>query len=86
MPTEQTPSVGRIVLVGHDPAFNNGSTIAPAIITRVWSDTVINVRVLHDNAVGTTEQRSSVTFVATVEELEGDELERQYHWTWPPRV
>lgn len=85
-PAPPKPSVGRIVLVGHDPAYNNGSEIAPAIITRVWSDSCINVRVLHDNVTGTTEQRSSVTYVATVEELEGDEINRQYRWTWPPRV
>lgn len=43
-----TPSVGRIVHVTVDPKVNNGSDIAPAIITRVWSDTCVNLRVLYD--------------------------------------
>ncbi|MFF1469126.1 hypothetical protein [Streptomyces mirabilis] len=84
-PPPQKPSVGRVVLVGCNPAYNNGSTVAPAIITRVWSDTCVNARVLPDSP-GPSEQRTSITFVETAEELDGDELERQYHWTWPPRV
>lgn len=44
-----TPSVGRIVLVPIEPEMNNGATVAPAIITRVWSDTTVNLRVLTDS-------------------------------------
>lgn len=43
------PSVGDIVLVAMDPAFNNGSAEAPAVVTRVWSKTTVNVRVLADH-------------------------------------
>jgi len=46
------PSVGRIVQVTVDPKINNGSDVAPAVITRVWSDTCVNLRVLHDNDPG----------------------------------
>lgn len=42
------PAVGRIVHVIVDPRQNNGSDVAPAVITRVWSDICVNVRVLFD--------------------------------------
>jgi len=42
------PSLGRVVLARVNPAENNGSDVAPAIITRVWSDVLVNVRVLLD--------------------------------------
>lgn len=32
------PSIGRIVIVLGGPAVTNGTNIAPAIITRTWSD------------------------------------------------
>lgn len=49
----QQPSVGRIVLCGVDDVMNNGSPVAPAVITRVWNEHpdggwVVNVRVLLD--------------------------------------
>jgi hypothetical protein len=47
-----TPTVGRIVHVLVDPKANNGSDVAPAIITRVWNDSGVNLRVLRDNAPG----------------------------------
>ena len=74
-----TPSVGRIVLVPMDPATNNGSNIAPAIITRVWSDTCVNVRVLADSDA--IKWRTSVTQVDDAADTEGT-----HHWSWPPRV
>lgn len=58
----QKASIGRIVHVLLDPAQNNGSEIAPAIVTQVWGDPfflspfndterqTINVRVLGDGA------------------------------------
>lgn len=45
----QTPTIGRIVIVPVDPAVNNGATLAPAVITRVWNNELINVRVLLDS-------------------------------------
>ena len=81
----QMPTVGRIVLVGCDPAYNNGSKIAPAVITRAWNVNCINARVLPDSA-GPSEQRFSITRVDTVDEIEGDDLNRMYRWTWPPRT
>ncbi|MFJ8153979.1 hypothetical protein [Streptomyces sp. NPDC094468] len=43
------PTIGRIVQFAMDPAQNNGADVAPAIITRVWSDTCVNLRVLADS-------------------------------------
>lgn len=34
--TAQTPSKGRIVLVGVIPETNNGDDVCPAVVTRVW--------------------------------------------------
>lgn len=34
----QTASIGRIVHVIVDPASNNGSDVAPAIVVRVWGE------------------------------------------------
>lgn len=80
----QKPSIGRIVLVPMDPARNNGASVAPAIITRVHSDTTINVRVLADAHGNVTHDwRTSLTYVSEVESL-GDGNACQ--WTWPPRV
>jgi hypothetical protein len=45
----QTPALCRMVIaagVPHDG--NNGSDQAPAVITRVWSDELVNVKVLTD--------------------------------------
>jgi hypothetical protein len=53
----QKPSVGRIVLVPMDPGTNNGAEVAPAIVTQVWSDDLINVRVFANNT--STEWRTS---------------------------
>ena len=49
----QTPAIGRIVHVLVDPQINNGSDVAPAVITRVWSEGApgvwaVNVRALLD--------------------------------------
>jgi hypothetical protein len=41
-------AIGRIVHVIVDPNHNNGSDVAPAVITRVWSDTCVNLRILYD--------------------------------------
>jgi hypothetical protein len=84
-----TPSIGRIVLVPMDPRDNNGADRAPAVITRVWSDTTINVKVLSD-ATGSVEWRTSVglvdelpDFALATEEQPGSSM---HVWAWPPRV
>lgn len=47
----QTPTIGRIVHV------SSGGSRKPAVITHVWSDTCVNVTLLHNG-----EHRSSVVF------------------------
>lgn len=74
----QKPSLARMVIVSVDPAKNNGSDEAPAIITRVWNDTLVNVKVLNDSP--NNEWKTSVT-------LHAEKPENAQHaaW-WPPRV
>lgn len=74
-----TPSVGRVVHVAVSEAENNGQDYAPGIITRVWSDEMINVSVLLDSPSGPI-QKTSV-------KLHGERPEETKHaaW-WPPRV
>lgn len=74
------PSVGRIVHAIVDPAMNNGSDVAPAIVTRVWSDTLVNVKVILDSAGADLCQTS----VALFEERPANEVKRAVFW--PPRV
>ncbi|WP_060880174.1 hypothetical protein [Streptomyces scabiei] len=79
----QAPSLGRVVLVAVDPAMNNGADTAPAVITRVWTGTTVNVRVLLDGD-SVPPWRTSLTHAET---LDGPNApERHRHWTWPPRV
>jgi hypothetical protein len=42
------PHLGDVVLTLVDSAQNDGSSIAPAMITRVWSDEMVNLRVILD--------------------------------------
>lgn len=78
-PTQPSPTIGRTVLVNVDPRDHNGASTAPAVITRVWTDTVVNVRVLGDTDQ-TPEWRTSLTLV--------DELEpgKNWCWAWPEHV
>lgn len=81
--TVQKPSIGRIVLVPMHPADNNGQATAPAIITRVWSQGLVNVRVFPDD--------SAITFVRTSVSLFEDDEDASavtglHTAWWPPRV
>lgn len=50
---EQKPTIGRIVIFTvpspEHPTANNDAKEVPAIITRVWSDTCVNLTVFADN-------------------------------------
>lgn len=83
------PSIGRIVIVPMDPAENNGSPLAPAVITRVWSDTLVNLRVLGDSH--TIDWRTSVKLLQSPEELAAEKATHAvdvplFGAYWPPRV
>lgn len=81
----QTPSLGRVV-IAHvaEPAMNNGSIEAPAIITRVFGQHpaggwIVNLRVLLD-AFTTPLHLTSVRLLD-----EAPEGQTHTCW-WPPRV
>lgn len=80
MTASRMPTVGRIVLVAVDPKINNGSDRAPAIITRVWGDICVNLRVIVDGP-GEMPWRTSST-LCEPEDL-GDQTSK---WAWPPLV
>ncbi|MFJ9382082.1 hypothetical protein [Streptomyces sp. NPDC101455] len=71
------PDVGDVVLVPVAPEENNGSTVAPALITRVWNATTINARVLADgNAIG---WRTSLRYAESLDDAQPGAAV----WTWP---
>jgi hypothetical protein len=71
------PSVGDIVLVPMNPADNNGATEAPAVITRVWSRTTVNARVLADSHA--IDWRTSLVYADSLAEADAEAA----IWTWP---
>lgn len=79
----QKPEIGLTVHVLVDPAVNNGSDTAPATITRVWSDTCVNLRVQYDGPPNLTEDYrrpewlSSWSLHESREALEAHAAERQ---------
>ena len=75
------PSLGRIVLVPAAPTGNNGAGIASAIITRVWNDTMINVRVMTDGP--DLPWRTSLSYTEDLDQYTGTDA---CSWTWPTRV
>lgn len=87
------PTVGRIVHVIVDPSQNNGSDVAPAVITRVWNEQGINARVLLDGAE--TPWKTSIPLYESREELEaanaqmvvtGGARPQPFGAFWPPRA
>ena len=76
----QRPSVGRIVLYRHPTVTAvEPEKVVPAVVTRVWSDTCVNLRIL-DDAPGNPEWQTSV--------VQGP-LDGEGHgrcWNWPPRI
>jgi len=43
-----TPYPGQMVMTFADPRYANGADEAPAVITRVWTDAMVSVRIWHD--------------------------------------
>jgi len=72
------PSIGRIVIFhlgDGDDGINNGSREVAAIVTRVWNDICVNLRLFYDGEGCPTEWKTSA------------ELGTQPgQWSWPERV
>lgn len=92
----QKPSVGRIVLATVHPTTNNGTDIAPAVITRVWGDGLVNVQIFRDGASGS-HPATSIGLYPNRKELDAAKARRdteQPHLAdttftaayWPPRT
>lgn len=81
----QTPSVGRIVVFKSKQSAGLGlnHNTLPAIITRVWSDTCINVVVFPDGYGPV--QCLGVTSVR-YDEAEPGDMHMSTAWSWPKRV
>jgi len=81
------PLVGRMVRVIGPVAEANGADEAPAIITRVWSDTMVNVTVFPDNA--DVRRATSVRLFETEAEAREHAARTDYPMAlafWPARV
>lgn len=76
------PSLCRMVLVLVDPVWNNGSDVSPAVITRVWSDTLVNIKTVHDGSASE-QWLTSVSLFDTEEEARAAGGRSCF---WPPRV
>lgn len=77
----QKPSLGRVVFVKVDPAMNSGSDTAHAVITRVWSDELVNIRIMLDAFT----MPLWMTSVA-LREAEDDAVAKGHACYWPPRI
>jgi hypothetical protein len=78
------PSIARMVIVTGTAAASNGATEAPAIITRVWNDTMINVTVFPDCAPPV--NLTSVLLYGDAETAKGALTSAPNAAYWPPRV
>lgn len=74
-----TPTVGRVVIFMQSERElpTNGTREHPAIITRVWTDDCINLKVFFDAG-----ETANVTSV----QRRGVAPEDEMSWDWPPRV
>jgi hypothetical protein len=81
------PSVGRIVHIIGPRANSNGADVAPAIITRVWSETCANVTAFPD--CGIAQNLTSVKLVENEEAARAINEAAEFPQSiafWPPRV
>jgi hypothetical protein len=75
-------SLGRIVLVCGESVKYNGADVAPAIVTRVWSDDMVNLTVFPDAETGL--RATSVHIYA--DEQSARASGNHVAAYWPPRM
>jgi hypothetical protein len=90
------PAKGRIVHVRVNPEHNNHQNTAPAVITAVFGDSAVNLRVLYDGPAERPETRldwlTSIPLFESEEAYEthkktvASEFEGLVGCWWPPRV
>lgn len=78
------PSIGRIVIYcvptdERKAPFGNEAEFLPAIITRVWTDSTINLKIIADGPYDY--WRTSVTL-----DDSGEIPQQMYTWRWPELV
>lgn len=74
----QKPTIGRIVLF--QPTVP-GAEVVPAVITRVWSDTCVNLHVFGSQLP---EEAQGMLPTSVIESMGGPGTPRT--WFWPPRA
>ncbi|WP_428668090.1 hypothetical protein [Runella sp.] len=83
---EQKPSLGRIVFFhpgnSVDKQLPNGMEAAPAIITQVFSDTMVNLSLFLASPGGEPVRQEWSVSHKDAEYL----IEGSHYWDWPPRV
>lgn len=79
------PTVGRIVNYSCTKAeqelLNNFQQVAPAIITAVWSDTCVNLKILHDGTLDRW-KTSVIKFDSNIKNSDGFAFTEGV-WDWP---
>lgn len=81
--SQQKPSVGRIVHYLPTCHSDKGQPW-PAIITHVWSDTCVNLRVVEDPTFEIRWLRDAMT--SSVSQSDDPDKPTPGTWQWPPRV
>lgn len=87
------PSIGRIVLVNIAASVDDKPQLRPAVVTAVWSDICINVRLFSDGGndtallarIGVSEAHPE-WLTSITQALAGDGSVGPRQWCWPPRV
>ena len=82
------PTIGRVVIACLEQSKNNGALVAPAIITRVWSQTAdgswtINIKILADSHDDV--WKTSVSLYPTEEDATTIRPGSDHVCWWPPR-
>lgn len=86
-----TPTIGRIVIyqpTAEDKGQSSSQEGFPAIITRVWSDTCVNLMVFRDfdTPITVTSVDRMLEPVIGGNAEQAEQLSSPRTWRWPPRV